>query len=745
MARAATTHTGTTHVLKFSVDSALLRELGERLVGKAHVALAELVKNSYDADATDVVIAFERDRIVVADNGHGMNFSEFSKFWMRIGSPHKQANLTSRDFERPVTGSKGVGRLSVQFLASRMSLITTSKLAQSPELIVTVDWREAQQAGDLTSAEAKCNERPRQTLYPGGSTHGTRIELSSLNETWDAQKLQSLAREIWALQSPFSEDLSSDDPHRFNIRLEGPNPELIEPAQRQLRAYLDIWDARLVGTLPPIRESGSINEPAKLNLEFADGTRQEHHYSILGTSYQSMQRCLDSADFEVRIFKLEGKQRHGVRVNEAREYLNKYGGVHIYDAGFHLPFYGADTDWLGIEMAHSHRLSRSALLPEQFQVSHGLNNLPTNSRIFGVVRVNTSRERAISERRRDQKPIDHLMISVTRDRLVENAAYANLRTFVRWALDLYAMEATKRKLQELDAQRAVEPAYQRIYQLDRIVDEYADEIPAKVVRRLKAEIHEASEVADQERKYRERQAGLLGALASAGMATLAFEHEFRKQDRDLDMIIDDLNSLAGARAVSPEGLKKIGRRIEAWRDRVQATRELFTPLLDQDSRSKRLRFKAKAIVDQVVQQTAVFLRGIPVNTDRIDAELKLPAATLAEWTAVFQNILVNAVNAMLDSPTKKIAITSQVSGAEHSIVFMDTGHGVNLETASELFQPFVRRTKISPERSRLGMGGTGLGLTIVKMISDNMDTRVEFVTPEYRYKTAFKIAWREQS
>ena len=34
---------------------------------------------------------------------------------------------------------------------------------------------------------------------------------------------------------------------------------------------------------------------------------------------------------------------------------------------------------------------------------------------------------------------------------------------------------------------------------------------------------------------------------------------------------------------------------------------------------------------------------------------------------------------------------------------------------------------------------------IVKMISDNLDTRVEFVTPEYRYKTAFKIAWREKS
>jgi hypothetical protein len=51
------------------VDSALLRELGERLVGKPHIALAELIKNSYDADAKSVSVRFGNDSIVVADDG----------------------------------------------------------------------------------------------------------------------------------------------------------------------------------------------------------------------------------------------------------------------------------------------------------------------------------------------------------------------------------------------------------------------------------------------------------------------------------------------------------------------------------------------------------------------------------------------------------------------------------------------------------------------------------------------------
>ena len=38
--------------LSFSIESRILRELGERLVKQPEVAVLELVKNAYDADAT---------------------------------------------------------------------------------------------------------------------------------------------------------------------------------------------------------------------------------------------------------------------------------------------------------------------------------------------------------------------------------------------------------------------------------------------------------------------------------------------------------------------------------------------------------------------------------------------------------------------------------------------------------------------------------------------------------------------
>jgi signal transduction histidine kinase len=735
--------------IRFSVDSALLRELGERLVGKPHIALAELIKNSYDADATQVVIKFDRDSIEISDNGHGMNFEEFSKFWMRIGSPHKQEKLLSRDFKRPLTGSKGVGRLAVQFLAHRFEMITTSKENTFTEIFARVDWDEAVVASELTNAQALYVERPANTEIMHGSSCGTKLILSGLKQHWSASEFKELAQEIWSLQPPFrgysiSETSTPeyDNDKSFRVVLESPNKSEVDSFNRQMSAFLALYHARLVGNLITVGSDNDKERKVQLSLEFRGGATFKEEYALPECN-------LNALVFEIRVYYLDGRQQFGIKVDDARRYLRNFGGVHVYDAGFHLPYYGGETDWLRVEIDHSHRMFRSQLLPDELQdrENEGLRFLPTNGRLFGVVRVNTSKERDAWEKYHQEED-EYLAISVTRDRLLNNSAFDCLRDTVRWALDYYAVQEAKRNAEQKLARRAVQrldPIPERFQQIDDVLDKHRADIPAPLIEDIRTRVQEAIQVRTEEAQAMSERLGLLGALATAGISALAYEHEVGRQFQVMDSISAQLLRLDNTETNVKDRVVELAEQLKACVARARSTRALFSHLMDEDNRNMRDRFKAKSLINQVGEQMTVLLRGIHVDTSGVDNGLRLPEAGFAEWSAVFQNVLLNAVNAMLDAPQRNIAVASYTEGTRRAIVIQDTGTGVSLASAEELFKPFVRKTKLSRERQSLGMGGTGLGLTIVRMIANSIHCKVSFRIPSPGFNTAFEISWSEEA
>ena len=726
--------------IPFTVDAALLRELGERLVGQSHIALAELVKNAYDADAQKVSIRIDPDRIEISDDGHGMTDKDIAHFWMRIGTPHKQSEGLSRDLQRPLTGSKGIGRLAVQFLARRVELRTVPKKGPQREYRVSVDWDQAVQAGELTKAVALLEDKAPETDFPEGSPHGTSIILTELNQEWDTEMIKGLAREIWTLQPPFrsNPELADDSQQRFEIELKSSNQEDEDAFRQQLNVALGFWYARLVGKAiePASRRKDAPNEVA-LSLEFSDGLRKSLQYPI-------KKGHLHALDFEIRIFHLKYKQAQGIKVNDAREYLNAFGGVHVYDAGFHLPYYGRHQDWLDIERDHSHRLSSSKLLPSELQVTGGLNNLPTQSRIFGVVNVNTGRERSEAARRKLEGRGEYLTIQVSRDRLVQNAAYHALKEAVRWALDLYAMEETRRKLAEAEAKRPIEQSRKKLERIETIVSQHAAQLPQHAYEKIRQEVRAAVTASDAEAELNQRKMGLLGSLATAGMTALAYEHEIGKQFHILEGVADRLSEISTKDAATRKMLAEIREQLTQWIDQARTTRMIFSHLIDAEDRETVSRLRARALLDQVKRQTTVLTRGVDIDISGVDPELRLPKGTFAEWSAIFQNVLVNAANAMLESKMRRISIRSRVRARSRAIRILDTGCGVDLQSAEELFEPFVRKLQLSPERSAMGLGGMGLGLAIVRMLATNLGCEVAFVEPDEGFKTSFEIEWSEQ-
>ena len=133
----------------FKTRARILCQLGEQLIKNEGIALLELIKNAYDADASlcDVVMSNptspENGSIVIQDDGIGMNYDTIVNVWLEIGTDHKanlepgkSAKRTSK-FKRICLGEKGIGRLGVHRLGREIELISHAK--DSDEVVLKID------------------------------------------------------------------------------------------------------------------------------------------------------------------------------------------------------------------------------------------------------------------------------------------------------------------------------------------------------------------------------------------------------------------------------------------------------------------------------------------------------------------------------------------------------------------------------------------------------------------------------
>lgn len=769
--------------LTFTVDAKLLRELGERLVGRPHIALAELIKNAYDADARHVDLTFGAGIIRVVDDGHGMSEATFVERWMRIGTTAKVDEVVSPALQRPLTGSKGVGRLSVQLLAASLDLRSValtdpksllSKRAAPLERAIhaNIHWPSALQQKDLTQVAVDFDTGGAGDAFAAKSRHGTAIELGELADDWDANAFERLAREIWALQPPFAVD--PDESRAFAVSLSTPFPDVKESFDSQMTALMKINTATVTGTLlaleergpsyaerfilpgnrAPIDQDGEIRSGAPagegVGPERARARSLLVKVDLKGSPVESflveIPDCqVHDLDFEFRVFDLRYRQSEGIRVETARSYLNSFGGIHIYDNGFRLPYYGPDADWLKLELDHARRLSNSQLVPEHLNVRNGMLDLPSNKRVFGAVYISTAAEqRAAAQDGRDRS--DALSIQITRDRLVDSMAFDQMTRAVRLSLDLYALTRAKTKARGVLRRRGgVRPdSSTAIRTASAAIEALRPSLPVAEYRTLRDSIDTVAEDVDQRTRQARAYSSLLGALATAGMTSLAYEHEVSKQR---DGIADVARQLRRLEKTAPDDLKLALRRqterLLGWTTRSARIRALFRPLLDEEARTGVERYSARKVAEDVVETMEVVARGAKVDVAGIPQTLRLPVGTYAAWTAILQNLLLNAFRATVECKPALVTVDAGTDQGRSWLRLQDNGDGMDLKEAERLFLPFERDGKTTARGEALGLGGSGLGLTIVRMITDEMGCRVAFVEPDADWATSVRIDWKE--
>ena len=132
--------------LPFRPRARLLQLLGDELIGSSRLAVFELVKNAYDADAETVRIVLENidsseASIVVEDDGEGMTLDTIRNIWLVPGHDHRarqRAEMRRTRRGRLPLGEKGLGRFAAHKLGNRIEVVTRAD--EQPECVVSIDW-----------------------------------------------------------------------------------------------------------------------------------------------------------------------------------------------------------------------------------------------------------------------------------------------------------------------------------------------------------------------------------------------------------------------------------------------------------------------------------------------------------------------------------------------------------------------------------------------------------------------------
>ncbi len=183
--------------MKFIVEPRLLDHFGVGMYNTVEKALAELVANAYDADASEVRVDIGRDSILVADNGTGMTPAELQNSYLRIGRDRRVTTGEQTPGNRPVIGTKGIGKLAGFGIAETMIVST---VRDGTRTVVRIERDQLDQSGSLEEIDLQ------PTIEEAGpELHGTEIQLEGLLEdvgVVDAAKL----REHLATEMPTAPD-----------------------------------------------------------------------------------------------------------------------------------------------------------------------------------------------------------------------------------------------------------------------------------------------------------------------------------------------------------------------------------------------------------------------------------------------------------------------------------------------------------------------------------------------------------
>ncbi len=648
----------------FRVDLRLLLELGERLISRDEVAVVELVKNAYDADAESVKVIIENNKIEIRDDGEGMDDTEILEGWLTIGTSIKKRKTRTKK-NRRILGEKGLGRLAVLRLGKKITIYTQKK--GKPCYSIIMDWEKAKQKLEAMKYtpmdEMKLDlKKTEEKLFDKG--HGTAIIIEELNTSWEENKIERLEIFLSRLVDPRAGEKSRFD---INFVTDGKMVKLEPPDITKKPHYLMSVKVDGEGKF-----SGSLN----WNMEKSEGTENVEGKIKPWKTKEGQKRFWKAVskggcgefELQISVWDLDAKELHG-----SKEILRRWSGISIVRDDFRVV--QPDVDWLSLDLR---------------RVQNPTLRLSTNQ-VIGTVFISSDRNQSLIDK-------------TDREGILENESFEIMKASVYQVLDV--LEQKRYKLRRGRAlSRGIIFSYLDTKPLKHIATTLPTEKRGEIEDYV-ANLNKFRDMLDEWILGRDRMAtmGMLGArlIHEARGALMKITDNYPLIEKYQDEFESPLRERLSRMVTGGKMLSKVFKELDPF-----------------------LKFRGKRREDITLREVVnalEFLYGPELRKNNIKIDNKISVKTIfrANMTDIYvmlANFLDNSVYWLKESDTSKKIVKFQGRQEHDSIIIeiSDSGPGIELENIDFIFNAGFT-TK--PE-------GTGLGLSIVRDIVEFYGGKIE--------------------
>ncbi|TDO29224.1 sensor histidine kinase [Sediminibacterium goheungense] len=734
--------------IAFSVDANIINRLGKELIGRAETGVSELIKNTYDADATFVSVDFVNSNLtggtlIIDDDGHGMTKESLIKGFMTLSSTSKIHEPISPKFKRQRAGRKGIGRFATQFLGEKLIIITQ---VESEEFAtkVTIDWNSYEMDKELSSIENHIEAIPKQKIK------GTTLYIEQLRHSWTDAQIRRVFRYISDLLQPtFLSDRSSE----LNIAKQGDESFLVEcyRTENGLRTIIaDINKLLYEKCLAEI--DGYVTKEGDAYVQVKSTSLQLNDADLAISSSKASNDIvqpyliLRNVNFKVYYFIYDRPEyyKNGITKQELGRVENlasEQSGIRVYRNGFRvLPYGEVGDDWLKLDR-QSNRM--------QFELNESTVsfNIPyTNKNFFGFVEL-------------IDKEGDLFEETASREGLIENKALEELRDFVRKAVTAGVRriapfiynEKQKRDQKKTEAKTLkakVEGLQAKIEEFtsedeqgeDDDETDFDSQNNQKAKDKKKEEIKGLLSELNSDLKVILDEIAMLRILATLGITIGEFTHEIVQFPIFFNSKLQSL-LITETDPQKRESLEQVVDKV----NHLDTYTSYFNDAVSRNSKRELEFIELRRVIRPFLASTKWDFEheGINVEEDIRGYDVFTVQMHPSEWHSILLNLYTNSKKALRRAKPseKKIKIVAGKDDQNVYLEFLDNGDGIPKENENRIFDAFF--TTSSPAGMNASLNeqliGSGLGLKILKDIIAEYKGDIFVASPSDGFNTCIRI------